>query len=64
MFFSHAILVAENKLRVCLINIEGVFYESEYTPAFEGSEGRCSAGRVDRITAGYQLSDWVFRYRW
>ena len=44
VFFSHAILVAENKLRVCLINIEGVFYESEYTPAFNGSEGRCPAG--------------------
>jgi len=44
VFFSHAILVAENKLRVCLTNIEGVFYESEYTPAFNGSEGRYPAG--------------------
>jgi len=59
VFFSHAILVAENKLRVCLTNIEGVFYESEYTPAFEGSEGRCSAAAVSNAQAWQRINIFV-----
>ena len=29
---------------LCYNTLEGVFYESEYTPAFAGSEERCPSG--------------------